>query len=277
MTRIELQDKAQQVVTAVREKRPLVHNITNYVVMNFSANALLAFGASPVMAHATEEIEDMVAIADALVINIGTLSSSWIEAMRLAGQAALKKGIPVVLDPVGAGATPYRTNTALQLLKELRPIVLRGNSSEVLALASGTFKTRGVDACAREEEAESAAVELARELGAVVAVTGPMDLVTDGTRKGVIMNGSPWMARVTGTGCVASALVAACCAVESDPFLAAVCALSVYGVAGERAVDRARNVLGEQLGPGSYATLLIDSLDHLNAHPCGSEIHAHIE
>jgi len=183
-------EQAAHNLALVREKRPLVHNITNYVVMQYTANALLALGASPVMAHAVDEMEEMASLANALVLNIGTLSGPWIEGMLVAGGTASRRGIPVVLDPVGAGATRLRTDTAVRLLDECRVTVLRGNASEVLAVARGAGGTRGVDATHKVEDALEAARELARGRDLVAAITGPVDHVTDGSRLLRVRNGS---------------------------------------------------------------------------------------
>jgi hydroxyethylthiazole kinase len=246
-------ESAAELLAAVRAGRPLVHNITNYVVMEFSANALLAVGASPVMAHATEEVEEMVGLAGALVLNIGTLSAPWIDAMLAAGRAASRRAIPIVLDPVGAGATRLRTDTALRLLAEVRPTVVRGNASEVLALAQRAGGTKGVDATRGVDEAREAATGVATGAGAVVAVTGPDDLVTNGRRALSVSGGHPLMARVTGTGCVVSALVGAFCAVEKDALLATAAALATFKVVGELAA------VGDP-PPGTFRVRLIDAL-----------------
>jgi hydroxyethylthiazole kinase len=238
----------------VRRRRPLVHSITNYVAMDFSANALLALGASPVMAHATEEVREMVALAGALVLNIGTLSTPWIEAMFAAGAEARQRGVPIVVDPVGAGATRLRTETALELIRTVRPAVVRGNASEILALAMAGGGTRGVDSTRGVDEARAVAIELASAWGSCVAVTGPEDFVTDGRRCFSVSNGHALMSRVTATGCVASAVTGAFLAVERDAALAAAAALAVYGVAGEMAAAEAAH-------PGSYRAFLIDALD----------------
>ncbi len=237
---------------AVRERAPLVHNITNYVVMNNTANALLAVGASPAMVHAREEVADFAAISQALVINIGTLSPEWVEGMRLAVDSARRAKVPWVLDPVGAGATRYRTTTAAELARQ-SPTVIRGNASEVLAVAGEAGATRGVDSTHSSEASLDAAKRLASSLGTVVAVTGRTDYVTDGNRVMAVDNGHPLMARVTGMGCTASALVAAFLAVESDAVLAAARALAVLGLAGELAADRSQ-------GPGSLQLHLLDLL-----------------
>lgn len=251
-----LVDRCARALAEMRRRRPLVHNITNYVVMDFSANALLAAGASPVMAHAVEEVTEMVALAGALVLNIGTLSSPWIEAMFLAGRAARARSCPVVVDPVGAGATAMRTETALRLLSEVKPTIVRANASEILAVARSGGQTRGVDSTQGVEQAHGIARELARRSGATVAVTGAEDFVTDGTRAVRIGNGHALMARVTGTGCVASALTGAFASVEADPLTAATAALVFYGLAGELAASG-------QPGPGEFRVRLIDALDRI--------------
>lgn len=246
----------------LRAAAPLVHNITNYVVMNTTANALLAVGASPAMVHAVAEVEDFTAISQALVVNIGTLSPPWVEAMRLATARARADATPWVLDPVGVGATPYRTGVAVELA-ELGPTVIRANASEILALASaltGGAATagRGVDSAHATDDALEPARRLARETGALVAVTGAVDYVTDGARVTAIRNGHPLMARVTGLGCTASALVGAFLAVaEGDRFGATVAALAVLGVAGELAAEAAA-------GPGSLQLHLLDALHTLD-------------
>ena len=242
-------------LATLRARHPLVHNITNYVVMNSTANALLALGASPIMAHAIEEVEELVGISGALVINIGTLSKPWIEAMFKAGVCARTKHVPVVLDPVGAGASRLRTDTARALLKQVHPAILRGNASEILALGADAIGgARGVDAQHTVAQAHQAAVTLATTHGMVVAVTGVEDYVTDGRREARIRNGHPLMARVTGTGCAASAVTGAFAAVEPDAFQAAVAALVVFGLAGEWAAQHAQH-------PGSYGIALLDGLD----------------
>lgn len=237
----------------LRRRAPLVHNITNYVVMNNTANALLAVGASPVMAHALEEVADMVAIADALVINIGTLSREWVRAMEAAMRAAADKGIPIVFDPVGVGATAYRNSSCSALLRAAAPTVIRGNASEIMALTDVTIKTKGVDSLASGEAAQAAALSLARESGAVVVVSGPEDLITDGTIMMSIGNGHPLMPRVTGLGCTASALIGAFAAVNPDPLKAATSAMAVMGICGERAAQHSP-------GPGSLQHHFLDAL-----------------
>lgn len=239
---------------AVRMQQPLVHNITNYVVMNSTANALLAIGASPIMAHAIEEVEDLVAISNALVLNIGTLSHAWTEAMLLAGMRARENGLPVVLDPVGAGASRFRTETARNLVSQVRPTILRGNASEILALGDEADGARGVDAQHTVDQARLTAVRLARTFNLTVSVSGAEDYVTNGRIECRIRNGHPLMSRITGSGCTASAITGAFAAVASEPILAAASALVVLGLAGEWAAQQTTR-------PGSYAIALIDGLD----------------
>jgi hydroxyethylthiazole kinase len=247
-------EKTSENLAEIRRGHPLVHNITNYVVMNFTANVLLALGASPVMAHALEEVEEMVGLANALVINIGTLSASWVESMLRAARAAGTRSIPVVLDPVGAGATRFRTETARRLISEAPVAVIRGNASEVMALSGQGAASRGVDSLQSSEDAHLAAAEVAREYQTVAAVTGVVDFVTDGRRAVRIKNGHAMMARITGTGCAASAVTGAFCAVEKDAFVAAAGALVTFGIAGELAAS-------SNPGPGSFHPLLLDALD----------------
>jgi hydroxyethylthiazole kinase len=250
-------DAVARSLAALRAQRPLIHNITNYVVMNSTANALLAMGASPVMAHAIEEVEELAALAGALVINIGTLSSPWIDAMFAAARAARARHVPVVFDPVGAGATRLRTDTSRRFTDEIRPQVIRGNASEILALGGAAGGGKGVDASHTVLQARAAAIALARRLGVTVAVTGAEDYVTDGRREARVANGHALMARVTGTGCAASALTGAFCAVERDAFLAATTALVVFGLAGERAAE------GDPR-PGTFQVRLLDALDEID-------------
>jgi hydroxyethylthiazole kinase len=240
-------------VQSIRAQAPLVHNITNYVVMNTTANALLALGASPVMAHAEEEVEEMAGIARALVLNIGTLSAPWIEAMVKAGRVAARDGRPIVLDPVGAGATRFRTVTAQRLLRDAPPAVIRGNASEIRALYSAEQETKGVDSTRGSEEALEAAQALARHYDCAVSVSGATDLIVSASAVIRVSNGHPLMPRVTGLGCTASALTGAFAAVNSSPLLAAAHAMAVMGIAGEIAATRAA-------GPGSFQVHFLDAL-----------------
>lgn len=249
----ELAARAGRNLEAIRERKPLVHNITNYVVMDVTANALLALGASPVMAHAKEEMVEMASLAQALVLNIGTLSRPWIEAMLVAGETASRSGKPIVLDPVGAGATKLRTETAKRILAETKVSLIRGNASEILALADADSQTKGVDSVHSVDQATEAARALAKELGVVLAVTGAVDLVTDGQRAVKVENGHPLMAYVTGTGCTATAMTAAFAAVDDDPIVAAATGLAFFGLAGQIAAENCS-------GPGGFRVALIDAL-----------------
>jgi hydroxyethylthiazole kinase len=242
-------------LTAVRERAPLVQNITNYVVMNTTANALLAVGASPAMIHAPEEAGDFARISNALVINIGTLSAPWVRGMRAAVSAAADRSVPWVLDPVGAGATPYRTDVARELAA-LRPSVIRANASEVAVLAGQLVGGRGVDSLHSPEAVSDAAATLARTCECVVAMTGEVDYITDGVRTLRIRNGDVLLSRVTGMGCTASALVGAFLGAGHDSFLAAAAAVALLAVAGEDAAAAAS-------GPGSLQVQVLDTLYHM--------------
>jgi hydroxyethylthiazole kinase len=249
----QLKEQAAKDLEAIRNRKPLIHNITNYVVMNTSANVLLSMGASPVMAHAVNEVEEMVAFAGALVINIGTLSDPWIAAMMAAGKRAAAANTPVILDPVGAGATELRTHTAKRMAEELEVSVIRGNASEILALRQADSRTKGVDAIHTVEDAAATGKLLASELGTTLAITGPTDLVTDGNRVVRVENGHPLMSLVTGTGCAATAITGAFLAVDGDPVCATAAALAYFGLAGEIAAENAN-------APGSYMVALLDAL-----------------
>ena len=241
----------------IRERKPLVHNITNYVVMNETANAVLALGALPVMAHAREEVEEMVGLAGALVLNIGTLENAWIESMLLAGAAANARGVPVVLDPVGAGATRYRTETAKRILDTVDVAVLRGNAGEVATLVGVAAEVRGVESIDTGGDGAVLAREAARTLGLVASVTGAVDHVSDGERTLAVANGHPLLASITGTGCMSTALTGCFLAANADPLAAAAEALVAFGVAGEDAAAGAS-------GPGSFHVGLYDALAALD-------------
>ena len=245
-------------VRAIREKAPVVHNITNYVVMNSTANALLAIGASPVMAHAEEEVEEMVGIASALVINIGTLSPAWVRAMFRAAEAARKRKIPIVIDPVGAGATSYRTRTARDLIRAFPPEIIRGNASEIMALLETNAKTKGVDSTASSDAAVEAGRQLHSECGSIVCISGETDYVVGPAGIIRIRNGHVLMTRVTGLGCTASALCGAFAAVTANPAIAAAESMAVMGMAGEIASARSE-------GPGSLQLHFLDALYRLSA------------
>ncbi len=245
-------------VQRIRAEAPLVHNITNYVVMNTTANALLAVGASPVMAHAIDEVEEMVGLARALVINIGTLSAPWIDAMARAGHEARRRGIPIVLDPVGCGATAFRTTTAQRLLRDTPPTIIRGNASEIKALVGAGRGTRGVDSTLAPDEVLSLARELSRQFRCVVSVSGAVDVIVSDEFAVRVANGHPMMPRVTGLGCTASALTSAFAAVNPSPLRAAAHAMAMMGIAGEMAAERAA-------GPGSLQMHFLDALHFLQA------------
>lgn len=246
-------------IDAIRQKAPLVHNITNFVVMNNTANALLALGASPVMAHAPEEVAEMAAMASAVVLNMGTLSETWVEAMLLAGRSALEHNVPIVFDPVGVGATSYRNQTARRIFKQFTPSIIRGNASEIMALTAELLdkqqqiKTKGVDSTAASDIAIETAQTLAQQLGTVIAISGIEDYITDGKTVHILKNGSPMMARVTGMGCTASAITGAVAGVNSNMLEAAAHAMAVMGIAGELAARQSK-------GPGSLQVIFLDQL-----------------
>ena len=254
-------DSVWRDLCAVREHAPLVHSVTNLVVTAFNANTLLAAGASPIMAHAVEEVADLARLSGAVVVNIGTLDAHWVPAMQIALDTARAAGKPSVLDPVGAGASAYR-NTVLADLLARRPTLVRGNASEILSLAGHSGQTKGVDSTDPVERAVGAAQTLAQRHGCVVCVSGPEDhvIAPDG-RHAVLRNGHPLMTRVTGVGCSASALVGAFVAVQPDAWRACASAMAFWGVAGQLAAER----LGPGAGTGSYAVALLDAastLDH---------------
>jgi hydroxyethylthiazole kinase len=247
-------------VVAVRERAPLVHCITNFVAMNLNANALLAVGASPVMAHAHEEVPDMVAIAEAVVVNIGTLDPYWLKSMELALRAADERDIPSVLDPVGAGATPYRNEALKTLFSVALPSVVRGNGSEIMSAAGAAVRTHGVDSSAAASDAIGAAQKLARRTRGSVCVSGATDhVLDDGRRWSRLSNGHPWMTRITGVGCSATALIGAFCAVQPDAWRATTAAMALLGVAGEVAAEQSQG-----RGVGSMQPLLLDQLHRMD-------------
>jgi hydroxyethylthiazole kinase len=240
---------------SLREKKPLVHNITNIVVANFVANGLLALGASPVMASAKEEVADMVKIANSLVINIGTLTSTQVEAMLIAGRAANELGVPVILDPVGAGATPYRTETVRKILADVNVSIIRGNAGEIANVIGQTLAVKGVDGGELELDTVFLAKTAAQKLGCIVVITGADDVVTNGEETYLVSNGHPILTQVTGTGCLVSSVIAAFAAVGENKLQSAVAALTYYGVAAEVAK---KNV--ETQGPGSFQIEFLNQL-----------------
>ncbi len=248
-----INQRAAKNLELVREKKPLVHSITNFVVMNSTANSLLAMGASPIMAHAPEEVEELVSIAGALVLNIGTLTPYWIESMEIAGRKAQSLGVPIILDPVGSGASRLRTDSARRLIDAASPTVIRGNASEVLSLAEAGSKTKGVDSIHGVDDAAESAHILATELGSTLAITGPVDLVTEGKREFRVSNGHALMGYVTGTGCAATTTIGAFLAVDEDPVTATTTALALFGLAGEVAAQTTE-------APGSFWIAMLDAL-----------------
>eukprot|EP00892_Ulva_mutabilis_P000489 jgi/Ulvmu1/10440/UM062_0037.1 len=247
-------------VAKMREVNPLVQCITNFVSMDIMANVLLAAGASPAMAHSLDEVEDFVGIASALLVNMGTLEPDWIQSMKLAASKCVELGKPWVLDPVAAGATPFRTASIKELL-ECKPTVIRGNAGEVMAVCGAAGTTKGVDSAAAVEDAHDAARALARDRGCVVAVSGEADFVTDGTRGVRVHNGTPMLTKITAAGCSLTALIAALCAVmPDDPLAAAVHGLAYFGLAGQLAAAPSPAMLGARKGPGTVRVGLLDEL-----------------
>ena len=259
-----LKDEIFKAITDMKSKNPLVHNITNFVVMQITANALLAVGASPVMTFEKEEFEDMLSIASSLVINIGTLTKSSIEAMHSACEIANKKNVPFVLDPVGAGATKLRTKTAIDIMKNYNPKVVRGNASEIMVLAGESIKTKGVDSTANVNMALEAGRHLAKEYNTVVSISGETDIITDGNRVLYVNGGSPLMPLNTGMGCTSTAITAAMLAV-SEPLIAASSAMCIMAEAGEEASKKAD-------APASFAVSFIDELYKLNINNASNRV-----
>jgi hydroxyethylthiazole kinase len=248
---------AYRLLEKIRAQKPVIHHLTNWVTIYDCANVVKVLGGSPVMAHAREEVAEMAALASALVLNIGTLTPDLVESMKIAARAANGRGIPVVLDACGVGATGLRDRKALELLTQTRINLIKGNASEIARLAGEDVRTRGVDASRVDRNMADLARELARQRQATVAVTGPEDMVTDGPRLLVIKNGHPLMADVVGTGCMAASVIGAFAAVEPDLAVAAAAALVTFGVAAEGAVRQAA-------GPGSFKEKLYDCLYNLD-------------
>jgi len=241
----------------LRSKRPLIHHITNAVTINDCANVTIAIGASPVMAEAMEEAADMANLADALVLNIGTLTRQQVLSMVEAGHSANRKGIPVILDPVGAGSTAMRTDTAQMLLEELKVAVLKGNAGEIGVLAGVDAHVCGVEFSSISGDIAAIARDFAQRAGIVVAVSGPTDIITDGKRTILIGNGHEMMSRLSGTGCMATSITGAFSAVSRDKVAAAAAAFCAFGIAGELAASSGA-------GPYSYRTALIDNISTLS-------------
>lgn len=254
-----------QDLISLRETAPLIHNITNYVVMNNTANALLALGASPVMAQALNEVEEMVKLAAALVINIGTLNDDWVAAMHKAMLCAKKLNKPIIFDPVGAGATTYRTETTKKLLNIATPTVIRGNASEIAAISNQNITTKGVDSTQDSQTVVTVAQSLAKLYQCTVVISGAVDFIVSQKQIFQIKNGHPLMSKVTGMGCTATALIGAFQAVNSDATIAATHAMAIMGIAGEIAAEKSA-------GPGSLQLNFLDVLYNLKAEDIANRI-----
>jgi len=246
-------DRLTNILSAVRQRQPIVHAITNWVTANDVANALHAVGARPIMAFTPEEVKDIASGADALVLNLGTPTPLGIESMLRAGHQAVALGRPVIFDPVGVGASPFRMNASKRIISELRLTVIKGNRAEIGVLAERGGKLAGIDAVAGPEDLLTAAEHLSNTSGAVVATSGPQDLIVFAEHKVTVENGHPMMAQVTGLGCILTGLIGAFAAVENDPLAAAVGAIAFFGLAGEQAALQAK-------GPGTFKTTLLDIL-----------------
>ena len=247
-----------EIFEKVRKNKPLVHHITNWVTIYDCANMTRAFGALPVMAHAKEESGDMAAIASSLVLNIGTLTPELIDSMIIAGKSANKKGIPIVLDAVGVGATKLRDDSALRLLKEIKINIIKGNSSEIAKLAGMNVTTRGVESTKVDANLVDVAKNLANKYSSTAVITGKQDIVTDGKKVYLINNGHAMMGLMVGTGCMAASIIGAFAGVEKDYAKAAACALSCYGIAGELAAAKSH-------GPGSFHENFYDEVYNLDS------------
>jgi len=252
-------------IGTIRETGPLIHHITNYVTVNDCANITLAIGASPIMADDIEEAQEITAISQALVINIGTLNKRTIGSMIAAGKRANEINIPVVLDPVGAGASMLRNKTVSGLLEQIKFSVIRGNMSEIRFIAGLSATTKGVDASETDLEGGTpngidTAKALANKLGCVIAITGATDIISNGKQTTCIENGHKMLGAVTGTGCMCSSLIGSSCGAVSDYFLAAASGILYMGIAGEIAFEYAG-----QKGNGSFHTAVIDEISKLNA------------
>jgi len=254
--------KAEETLRKITHEKPLVHHLTNYVTVNLVANTTLSTGALPVMAHAREEVAEMVGLASALVVNIGTLDATFVEAVMIAGKRANERGIPVVLDPVGAGATSFRTKTAERLLSDLEVAAVCGNAGEIATIAGLDAEVRGVESLAGD--ARQAAMKAAGSLGVTVAATGETDYVSDGERTLAVSNGHPLMGRVVGSGCASTAVVGCFAAAGGGEAETVAHALAYFGRAGEVAAERAE-------GGGTFEPRLLDALTALATDSGGLE------
>lgn len=266
---MEINKNISEALKSVKGKNPLVHHITNYVTVNDCANVVLAIGGSPVMADDAAEVEDMVSIASALVLNIGTLNSRTIESMLKAGKKANELNIPVILDPVGAGATPFRTETALKIIDSVKLAVIRGNMSEIKVIGGADVKTKGVDAAketlSREEilkNGKATAEAISKKLDTVIAITGKTDIVSYNDKTYFIENGHKMLSKVTGTGCMCTSLIGAYLGANSDYHLAAVSGITSMGIAGELAY----NIISKRHGgTGNFKVELLDAIYNLSS------------
>lgn len=249
--------KPYDLLKKLRQEKPLVHHITNWVTIYDCANITRAIGALPVMAHSREEAADMSSIANALVLNIGTLTPALIESMKLAGKAANEKNIPIVLDSVGVGATKLRDDKAFELLNEIKIDIIKGNSSEIAKLAGEEVQTKGVEATKVEKDLIEIAKKLANGRNSTVVVTGEEDIVTNGKDVYIVKNGHEMMGQFVGTGCMATSVIASFAAVEKDYAVAAASALTCFGIAGELAAKGSK-------GPGSYKEKFYDEIYNLD-------------
>lgn len=245
-------------ITDLKEKHPLVHNITNVVVTNFVANGLYAIGASPVMAYAKEEVAQMATIADAVVLNIGTLTKEQVEAMIIAGKAANEANVPVILDPVGAGATNFRTESARKILQEVNVTLIRGNGAEIANVAGEKWTIKGVDASTDSGDVIQLAENVSKQFNCTVVLTGKKDVIANSNGTYVVENGHPLLTKVTGAGCLLSAVVGAFLSLSNDYLQAATVAVSAYGIAAEKAAQ-----LTEEKGSGSFQIEFLNQLGKL--------------
>ncbi|ABW20225.1 hydroxyethylthiazole kinase [Alkaliphilus oremlandii] len=258
---MELKNELCTVLEQIKEKTPLVHHITNYVTVNDCANITLAIGGSPVMADDHKEVEDMVSIASAVVLNIGTLNERTIESFVLAGKKANELNIPVILDPVGAGATAFRSQTIEKILKEVKLSVLRGNMSEIKNIYGTGTQTKGVDSVDSSlDGGKEIAISLAKKLSCTVVITGEVDIVSDGNKTYAIQNGHKALSSITGTGCMSASLIGACCGTGKGILQGAILGTMIMGIAGEKANER----LKVHEGLGSFKVYLMDAVSNFD-------------
>lgn len=254
---MDIKEQLNEVFEALQNKRALIHHITNYVTVNDCANVVLAIGASPIMADEMSEVEEMVSICDALVLNIGTANERTIASMLKAGKAANAKGIPVVLDPVGVGATSFRHQSVAALMEAIRFSVIRGNMAEIKTIAGLEAKSAGVDSLEEESDGAKIALTLAKKLGCVIAITGKIDIVSDGVSSYALENGDVALTQLTGTGCMSSSLIGSFIGASNNALTSAIAGILTMSIAGEIA-DKSR-------GMGTFHTSLIDAISHMDA------------